>query len=80
MITCDFWNAAFPDGEYSESADEVQKINRILTKVAAQDIPAVKREQVAEYIQFALLHEAIEPALKAKLEHLLDQLQKLQAM
>ncbi|MGU5537612.1 hypothetical protein ACV1C5_20300 [Aeromonas caviae] len=79
MITNNFWNTEFPDGEYSKSADEVQHINRILSTVAAQDIPAGKRGQVADYIHFAQQHETIEPAIKDKLEHLLDQLQELQA-
>ncbi|MFA7679819.1 MAG: hypothetical protein WCY07_06700 [Pigmentiphaga sp.] len=79
MITRDFWNTEFPDGEYSKSADEVQHINRILSTVAAQDIPAEKRGQVADYILCSLLHETIEPAIKDKLKHLLVQLQELQA-
>ena len=79
MVTSIFWNTEFPDGEYSKSADEVQHINRILSTVAAQDIPAGKRGQVADYIHFAQQHETIEPAIKDKLEHLLDQLQELQA-
>lgn len=79
MVTSNFWNNEFPDGEYRKSADEVQYINRILSTVAAQDIPAEKRGQVAEYILCSLLHETIEPAIKGKLEHLLIQLQEFQA-
>ena len=78
MIKGNFWNTEFPDGEYSKSADEVQYINQILSAVAAQDIPAEKRGQVADYIHFSLLHETIEHAIKDKLEQLLDQLQELQ--
>ena len=78
MVTSNFWNTEFPDGEYSKSAEEVQHINRILSTVAAQDISAEKRGQVADYIQSSLLHETIEPAIKDKLEQLLDQLQELQ--
>lgn len=79
MVTNNFWNNEFPDGEYSKSADEVQHINRILSAVAAQDIPAEKRGQVADYIHFSLLHETIEPAIKDKLAPLLIQLQEFQA-
>ena len=79
MVTSNFWNTEFRDGEYSKSADEVQHINRILSTVAAQDIPAEKRRQVADYIHLSLLHETIEPAIKDKLEHLLIQLQEFQA-
>ncbi|BDS30367.1 hypothetical protein [Aeromonas caviae] len=78
MIINNFWNTEFSNGEYSKSADEVQYINRILSTVAAQDISAEKRGQVADYIQSSLLHETIEPAIKDKLEQLLDQLQELQ--
>ena len=79
MVTSNFWNNEFPDGEYSKSADEVQHINRILSAVAAQDIPAEKRGQVADYIHFSLLYETVEPVIKDKLEHLLVQIQELQA-
>ena len=79
MIINNFWNTEFSNGEYSKSADEVQYINRILSTVAAQDISAEKRGQVADYIQSSLLHETIEPAIKGKLEHLLIQLQEFQA-
>ena len=77
MVTSNFWNTEFPDGEYSKSAEEVQHINRILSTVAAQDIPVEKREQVADYTHCSLLHETIEPSIKDKLEHLLVQLQEL---
>ncbi|CBL46551.1 hypothetical protein HDN1F_29680 [gamma proteobacterium HdN1] len=79
MVTSNFWNNEFPDGEYSKSADEMQYINRILSTVAAQDIPAEKRGQVADYILFSLRHETIESAFKDKLEYLLVQLQEFQA-
>lgn len=79
MLQSNFWNIEFPDRESSKSADEVQYINRILSTVAAQDIPAGMREQVADYIHFARLHETIEPATEEKLERLLDQLQELVA-
>lgn len=79
MVTSNFWNNEFQDGEYSKTADEVQHINRIFSTAAAQDIPTEKREQVTDYINFALLHETIEPRIRDKLEHLLDQLQKVQA-
>ncbi|MCB0256804.1 MAG: hypothetical protein KDI55_24050 [Anaerolineae bacterium] len=79
MIKGNFWNTEFPDGEYSKSADEVQYINQILSTVAAQDIPVGRREQVVDHIHFARLHETIEPSIKEKLEHLLDQIQELQA-
>ena len=79
MVKSNFLNIEFPDGEYSKSADQVQHINRILSTVAAQDIPAGRREQVADHIHFARLHETIEPEIKEKLEHLLDQLQELLA-
>ncbi len=79
MVTSYFWSTEFPDGEYSKSSSEVQHITQILSTIAAQDIPAGKRGQVADYIYFARLHETIEPAIKDKLEHLFDQLQKLQA-
>lgn len=80
MVRSNFWNTEFPDGEYSKSADEVQHINRILSTVVAQDIPSGRRKQVADHIHFARLHQTIEPAIKEKLDHLLDQLQELQAM
>ena len=80
MVTSNFWDTEFPNGEYNQSADKVQYINRILSKVAAQDVPVGKRGQVTDYIHFALLHETIEPAIKDKLEHLLERLQELRAM
>ena len=79
MVTSNFWNTEFPDDEYSKSAEEVQHINRILSTVVAQDIPAEKRRQVADYIHFSLLYETVEPVIKDKLEHLLVQIQELQA-
>lgn len=79
MVTSSFWNTEFPDGEYSKSADEAQYINRILSTITVQDIPAVKRGQVADYLHYSLLNETIEPAIKDKLEHLLIQLQEWQA-
>lgn len=78
MVTSNFWSE-FQDGENSKSADEVQHINWTLAAVAAQDIPAEKREQVADYIHFALLYETVEPAIKGTLDHLFDQLQQWQA-
>lgn len=79
MATGNFWNTEFPDGEYSKSADEAQHINQVLSTVLEQDVPSEKLGQVVDYIHFALLHKTIKPAIKDKLEHLLDQLQELQA-
>ena len=78
--TNNFWNDEFPDGAQSKSADEVLHINQILLTYEAQEIPAEKRGQVADYILWSLLHETIEPNIKDKMEHLLGQLQELQAM
>ncbi len=79
MKTNNFWNDEFPDGEQSKSADEVLHINQNLSTYEAQDIPVEKRVQVADYILWSLLHETIEPNIKDKMEHLLGQLQELQA-
>lgn len=78
MMESDFWVVEFTDGEYSKSADEVQRLNRILSTVLAQEVPVEKQGQVADYILYALLNETVEPTIKDKLEHLLDQLQKLE--
>ena len=72
-----FWNTQFSNSEYDKSTEEVQHINQVLSTIAAQDIPTEKRGQVSEYIEFALLHEIIESAIKTNLEHLLDQLHEL---
>ena len=77
MSKNNFWNTHFSNGEYDKSAKEVQHINQVLSTIAAQEIPAEKRGRVSEYIEFALLHEVIEFAIRANLEHLFDQLHKL---
>ena len=78
MVTGNFWNTEFPDGEYSKSAGNVQHINQVLSTITAQEVPTGKREKVTDYIHFALLHETIEPAIKGNMKHLLNELQKFQ--
>ncbi|GEL72330.1 hypothetical protein [Myxococcus virescens] len=78
MTLSDF--LALPVG-YKLSPDEVEALNKALSKAEPKDIPPEKRSQVIDYLDTALLHSAVglniravELNIQADLNRLLEEL------
>lgn len=65
------------EGEFGISANDAQELNRNLSELSASAVPKEKLDQVLDYLIAALNAKSVDPSIRARIENLVSDLQKI---